>query len=204
MECKDVTTKAAEISEIKRFIRINGRFLARDPLIKHIGGPNKMNRKPTRSFRAALLVSLAVALVPAAARAQSEPVDLTAMFRSAGADITDLRVYQISDIILIRGTTADRGKAENASRLARNLGYQRVANLINVVEPIADVNIVRSAEGSLGRQRALDGCKFHIDSLNGIVRIGGSVDRELQKDVAVELLRRIDGVKEVHSTLRVL
>ena len=163
-----------------------------------------MNRKPTRSFRAALLVSLAVTLAPIAARAQSEPVDRTAIFRSAGVDIINLRVYQISGIILIRGTTSDRGKAENARVVATNLGYQRVANLIDVAEPINDVNIVRFAEGSLGRQRALDGCKFHIDSLNGIVRIGGSVDRELQKDVAVELLRRIDGVKEVHSTLRVL
>jgi osmotically-inducible protein OsmY len=163
-----------------------------------------MNRKPTRSYRAALFVSLVIAVFPVAARAQSEPADLTAMFRSAGVDIIDLRVYQISDIVLIRGTTADGEKAKNAGAVARNLGYQRVANLIDVTQPINDVDIVRFAEGRLGRQRSLDGCRFHIDSLNGIVRIGGSVDRELQKDVAVDLLRRIDGVKEVHSTLKVL
>jgi osmotically-inducible protein OsmY len=156
-------------------------------------------------FRAALLVSLAASLFPfAAAQAQSEPVDLTATFRSAGVDITDLQVYQISDIVLIRGITADRGKAENAGTVARNLGYQRVANLIDVAEPTNDVDIVRFAEISLSRQRAFDGCRFHIDSLNGIVRIGGSVDRELQRDFAVQLLRRIDGVKEVHSSLKVL
>jgi len=163
-----------------------------------------MNRKPTRSYRAALFVSLVVAVFPVAARAQTEPVDLTAMFRSAGVDITDLQVYQISDIVLIRGTTADGEKAKNAGAVARNLGYQRVANLIEVTEPVNDVDIVRFAEGRLGRQRSLDGCRFHIDSLNGIVRIGGSVDRELQRDFAVDLLRRIDGVKEVHSTLKVL
>jgi osmotically-inducible protein OsmY len=163
-----------------------------------------MNTTPTRSFRTALLVSLAIALSPlAAARAQSEAVDLTAVFRSAGVDIADLRVYQISDIVLIRGTAA-RGQAENASTVAKNLGYQRVANLIYVAEAKNDTDIVRFAERSLVGLRALDGCKFYIDSLDGIVRIGGSVYRELQKDVAVELLRKIDGVKEVHSTLKVL
>lgn len=163
-----------------------------------------MKRRPTPSFRAALLVLFVVSLFPLAARAQSEPIDLTAMFRSAGVDITDLRVYQISGIVLIRGTSADRGKAENAGTVAKNLGYQRVANLIELAGRTNDVDIVRFAEGSLGRQRTLDGCKFHIDSLNGIVRIGGSVYQELQKDVAIGLLRKIDGVKEVHSTLNVL
>jgi osmotically-inducible protein OsmY len=163
-----------------------------------------MNRTPTRSFRAALFVFFVVSLFPLAARAQSEAIDLTAMFRSAGVDITDLRVYQISSIVLIRGTSADRGKAENAGTVAKNLGYPRVANLIELVGPTNDVNIVRLAEGRLGRQRTLDGCNFHIESRHGIVRIGGSIDRELQNDVAVELLRKIDGVKEVHSTLKVL
>ncbi len=163
-----------------------------------------MHRRPTRSFRAALLGLFVVSLFPLAARAQSEPIDLTAMFRGAGVDITDLRVYQISGIVLIRGTSGDRGKAENAGTVAKNLGYQRVANLIQLAEPKNDVDIVRFAEGSLGRHRSLDGCKFQIDSLNGIVSLGGSVYQELQKDVAVELLRKIDGVKEVHSTLKVL
>lgn len=163
-----------------------------------------MKPRPIPSFRAALLVLFVVSLFPLAARAQSEPIDLTAIFRGAGVDITDLRVYQVSGIVLIRGTSADRGKAENAGTVAKNLGYQRVANLIELAEPTNDVEIVRFAEGRLGRQRTLDGCKFHIVSLNGIVRIGGSVYRELQKDVAVELLRKIDGVKEVHSTLKVL
>ena len=143
-------------------------------------------------------------LLPVAARAQSEPVDLTAVFRSSGVDIDDLQVYQINGIVLIRGTSADRGKADNAGTVAKNLGYQRVANLIGLAGLTKDVDIVRFAEGSLVRQRSLEGCKFYIDSLNGIVRIGGSVYREMQKDVAVELLRRIDGVKEVHSTLKVL
>jgi len=163
-----------------------------------------MNRTLTGSFQAALVVSLAVSLFPLAVRAQSEPTDLTAVFRSAGVDITDLQVYQISGIVLIRGISADRGKVENARTVALSLGYQRVANLIELTAPANDVDIVRFAEGKLGRQRTLDGCKFHIVSLNGIVRIGGSVDRELQKDVAVEVLRKVDGVKEVHSTLKVL
>ncbi len=162
-----------------------------------------MSHTPTRPFQAALLVLFVALLFPVAARAQSKPIDLTAVFRSSGVDIAGLRVYLISGIVLIRGTSADRGKVENAGTVARNLGYERVANLIVLTGPANDAGIVRVAEGRLGWRRELDGCKFHIVSLNGIVSLGGTVHEELQKDVAVELLRRIDGVKEVHSTLTV-
>ncbi|MDQ6800458.1 MAG: BON domain-containing protein [Acidobacteriota bacterium] len=152
----------------------------------------------------ALLTLFVASLFPIAASAQSEPVDLTAQFRSSGVDIADLQVYQINGIVLIRGTSADKVKAENAGIVAKNLGYPRVANLIGLSGAIRDVDIVRFAEGSLVRGRALEGCKFHIDSVNGIVTIGGSVYQEMQRDVAVDLLRKIDGVKEVRSTLKVL
>jgi osmotically-inducible protein OsmY len=178
--------------------------MARDPLSSY-WRPNKMNRKPVRRFEAALFVLLvASVLFPPGARAQSDAIDVTATFRNAGVDVDHLLVYQISGIVLMRGTTADRMKAEEAGRVARNLGYERIANLIEVVEPGNDRTIVQSAEGSLGRHRSLDGCKFHIDSVHGVVRIGGSVERELQKDYAIDLLRKIKGVKEVHSDLTVL
>ena len=163
-----------------------------------------MIRRPTHSFRPALLVLFVASLFPVAASAQSEPVDLTAVFRSSGVDITDLQVYQINGIVLIRGTSDDKAKAENAGIVAKNLGYPRVANLIGLAGPVKDIDIVRFAEGGLVRLRALEGCKFYIDSVNGVVSVGGSVYREMQKDVAVDLLRKIDGVKEVRSTLKVL
>jgi osmotically-inducible protein OsmY len=163
-----------------------------------------MFRTPTSTLRAALLAVFVASLLPVAASAQSEPIDLTAVFRSSGVDITNLQVSEINGIVLIRGTSADRAKVENAGTVAKNLGYQRVANLIGLVGTTKDVDIVRFAESNLVRQRSLEGCRFYLDSLNGVVRIGGSVYQEMQKDVAIDVLRKIDGVKEVHSTLKVL
>jgi osmotically-inducible protein OsmY len=163
-----------------------------------------MFRTPTSTLRAALLAVFVASLLPVAASAQSEPIDLTAVFRSSGVDIPNLQVSEINGIVLIRGTSADRAKVENAGTVAKNLGYQRVANLIGLVGTTKDVDIVRFAESNLVRQRSLEGCRFYLDSLNGVVRIGGSVYQELQKDVAIDVLRKIDGVKEVHSTLKVL
>lgn len=163
-----------------------------------------MFRTPTSTLRAALLAVFVASLLPVAASAQSEPIDLTAVFRSSGVDITNLQVSEINGIVLIRGTSADRAKVENAGTVAKNLGYQRVANLIGLVGTTKDVDIVRFAESNLVRQRSLEGCRFYLDSSNGVVRIGGSVYQEMQKDVAIDVLRKIDGVKEVHSTLKVL
>jgi len=165
-----------------------------------------MNRNPVRRFTAALVVSAAVSvLFPMAARGQSDAIDVTASFVTAGVvDVDHLLVYQISGIVLMRGGAADRAKAEEAARVAKTLGYERIANLIQITGPSDDVTIVRSAEGALGRSRSLVGCKFHIDSVRGVVRIGGNVDQETQKDVAIDLLRKVRGVKEVHSDLTVL
>jgi osmotically-inducible protein OsmY len=164
-----------------------------------------MNRKTTHRLEVALIVLLAVSfLFPLAAVAQPNAIDVTVRFRNAGVDVNDLLVYQISGIILIRGTTSDRMKAEAAGSVARHLGYERVANLIEVTEPSDDTAIVRTAEGSLSQHRTLDGCTFHIISVHGVVHIGGNVGQELQKDVAIDLLRRIKGVTEVHSDLTVL
>src|ERR1700730_10568521 len=95
--------------------------VACDPLLQAVRGSNKMIRSLTHPFRPALLALFVATLFPVAASAQSEPIDLTAVFRSSGVDIADLEVYQINGIVLIRGTSSDRVKAENAGIVAKNL-----------------------------------------------------------------------------------
>jgi osmotically-inducible protein OsmY len=128
--------------------------------------------------------------------------DITPQFRSAGLPIENLQVYEIGGVVLIRGRSLDRAAAEEAGRIALNLGYTRIANLVQVVPPPDDAVIERVAERELGRHRSLDGCNFHVDSEQGIVRVAGTVRSEVQKDYAIELLRGIDGVREVHADLQ--
>lgn len=156
-----------------------------------------------RTALAALLVLSLGSFDAAFAASAKEPVatDLTAQFRSAGADAEQLQVSEIGGIVIIRGRTLDRAKAENAGRIAQSLGYARVANLVQIAEPADDAAIQRRAERELAIHRSLDGCSFRVESRQGVVRIAGRVHSELQKDVAIQLLRNVDGVREVHSSL---
>jgi osmotically-inducible protein OsmY len=104
--------------------------------------------------------------------------------------------------VVIRGRTDDRAAAEQAATLAQGLGYARVANLIQVLVPADDTAIERLAERQLGLSRSLDGCQIHVDSDNGVVRLNGTVRSELQKDVAIQLVRTIYGVKSVSFGVR--
>jgi osmotically-inducible protein OsmY len=145
---------------------------------------------------------LAAALfVPLAAYGQADAVDLTAAFVKGGVTIDRLLVYQIGGIVLIRGRTGDPLLAAAAERFAAHAGYARVANLIEIVPAIADAALVRGARRELELARQLGGCHFQIESAGGIVRLRGQVTREAQKELAVYLIARIDGVKEVHSEL---
>jgi osmotically-inducible protein OsmY len=151
----------------------------------------------------ATLLSLLVALaVPVAALAQANVIDLTAAFVKNGVVIDELAVFQISDIVLIRGKTSDRTKAEEASRIATTLGYHRVANLIVVRDDAtADAGIMFRGQRLLELEPVLEGCRFRVDSNRGVIRLTGRVQRDAQGDLAISILSRIDGVKAIHPDL---
>jgi osmotically-inducible protein OsmY len=128
--------------------------------------------------------------------------DITASFAQAGLAIEGFRAIEVGGIVVLRGRTADLVSAEKAVTVAKSLGHTRVANLIQVVEPADDDAIERLAERRLGMSRGLDGCHIQIDSDNGVVKLNGTVRYELQKDVAIQLIRNIDGVKSVQSALK--
>ena len=122
---------------------------------------------------------------------------IDAEFVNGGFNLDRLQVYEIGGVVLIRGRAYSKLEAEDAGRFAQSLGYQRVANLIQVIEPPNDEAIERIAEYELAYRRTLDGCRFTVDSNQGVVRVAGTVQHELQKDMALQLLRNIEGVREV-------
>lgn len=151
----------------------------------------------------ALAFAAVLALSGGSLRAgETATVDHTAQFREAGFDVDQLKVLEVGGIVVIRGRTFDPQKAAAAGVLAHRLGYARIANLVQILEPVNDSVILRVAERELSRQRSLDGCKFHVASRQGVVRVAGTVRYELQKDMAVAVLRSIDGVTSVESTLK--
>ncbi len=148
-----------------------------------------------------LALSAIALLLPATALAQTRPVDLTAAFVAAGVTIDDLVVYQIADIVLIRGRTGSPARAAAAGRFAARSGYLRVANLIEIVPEIGDAGIEELAHHRLEIARELRGCAFRIDSIDGSVRLGGQVDRENQMLFAIALVGSIEGVTDVRSAI---
>jgi osmotically-inducible protein OsmY len=154
-----------------------------------------------RTIQTAVVVAaLAMALTPAALAATPQTTDLTATFSGAGAAIDRLQVVEIAGIVIIRGRATDKAQAEALGLYAQNLGYTRVANLIQI-STHDDAHIARQVERELTYHRALDGCQFRVTSDRGVVRVAGNVKHELQKDVAAQVLRSINGVRSVEMTL---
>ncbi len=154
---------------------------------------------PSRIAGRSLIFAFAVfcLLISSAVRAQVDAVDLTSVFVAGGIQIDRLKVFKISDIVLIRGRTSDVAMAAEAGRFAKCLGYQRVANLIEIVPGLDDGAIERLAAHELEVQQGLEGSRFQVCSIKGVVEIRGQVRREIQKDLAVDVIRKIDGVKSV-------
>ena len=151
-----------------------------------------------QTLKAAILA--AIILTTPAAIAATPTTDLTNTFRGANAAVSQLQVYEISGIVIIRGRTKDKAQAEVLSEYARSLGYQRIANLVATTTH-DDATITRRAEVELTVHRALDGCRFRVRSEEGVIHVAGQVRHELQKDVAMQVLRNIDGVQSVDMKL---
>lgn len=150
---------------------------------------------------AGLVVTLAISIIaPAALAATPATNDLTAQVRAAGVNVEGLQAIEVGGIVVLRGRTAASGAALDAAAAVHNLGYTRIANLIQVIEPADDARIERMAERKLGLQRSLDGCNIAVDSDNGVVHLSGKVVHELQKDVAASLVRNITGVRSVEMS----
>ena len=151
------------------------------------------------STGAAIFAALVLTIAVPATAQQPQANELTPQF--AAFNINGLRALEIGGIVVLRGQTENPRLAAEVAQHARSLGYSRVANLIRVTTPPDDEQIVRTAERQLAT-RALDGCEFQLDSNGGVLHVAGKVKHELQKDFAVALLRNIDGVREVRTSLQ--
>lgn len=151
------------------------------------------------TIRGAVCTFILVVALPIAASAPTvQFIDLTPIFVDCGVDVTQLLVYRVGGIVLIRGTTGDAAKAAEAGRVATFLGYDRVANLIRVVdEPAEDRSIEERGHRELDLEPMLEGCNFDIDSTRGAVAVSGTVVRESQKALAIGILLDVKGVKQV-------
>jgi osmotically-inducible protein OsmY len=118
----------------------------------------------------------------------------------ANVKIRSLVVRKAGDIVVLRGT-ADPSSAMAAVQIAKSLGVTRVANLITPATAVDDEAIRRTAERTIASTPALDGCRIAVKCENGIVSVSGTVQRELQKDAARQVLRNVNGAKEVRVDL---
>jgi osmotically-inducible protein OsmY len=171
--------------------------MARTVLLLRAEIANNMNRSIIRVLAVAALL---LSIQPVAFGLSPQATNRTEQFRAAGAAVDQLQVYELSGILIIRGRTTDKAQAEDVSRIAKTLGYERVANLVQISED-NDQRITRAAEVELTVNRALDGCKFRVNSAQGVVHVAGQVRHELQKDVALQVLKQIRGVRSVEFDL---
>ena len=157
----------------------------------------------SRGMKHLLAATFILAIAPSLCAGTTAPAstDLTSQFVQSGIPIRGLRVVEVGGIVVLRGETEDPANSLAASQYAQSLGHSRVANLIRIVDVPDDAKIERVAERELAT-RTLDGCSFHVDSNRGVVTVDGKVRYELQKDIAMSILRGIDGVREIRASLQ--
>ena len=167
-----------------------------------VGQETQIKMARTAPVLTAAILTAAMATSVFAARATApQPTDLTPTFRTAALNVERLQVFEIGGVVVIRGRAVEKADAEAAGVYAKSLGYNRVANLVQIITPPDDAAITRAVEREIAMHRGLEGCKLSVAADRGVVKIKGVVRHEMQKDMALAVVRNVDGVREVQSAL---
>ncbi|HSN68483.1 MAG TPA: BON domain-containing protein [Thermoanaerobaculia bacterium] len=150
---------------------------------------------------------LAAALIVPVASVAGEPVPNAEHYASASVQqaeqqlaelgIVDLKFIPIEGIVIVRGKVRDRATWEAVEARLNTLGFSRVANLTRIVPLPSDEVLTSLAERQLSLARGLYGSNLRVATRLGVVTIEGTVQNQAQADAAANLVRRIDGVRDV-------
>lgn len=122
--------------------------------------------------------------------------------RRANVRLDGLTVRNADGIVIVSGN-ADRATAEKAVAAVNTLGFTRVANLVQH-ETFDDESLRRAAERQLAQTRSLDGCTLKVSCERGVIHVSGTVQNELQQDIARNVLRGVEGAHQVQVELKKL
>ena len=73
-----------------------------------------------------------------------------------------------------------------------------------VGETIDDTTITTRVKTAMLNDPAVGGLRIDVDTFKGVVTLSGRVKTQTEKDQAIALARRIDGVVEVKDALQIL
>lgn len=119
---------------------------------------------------------------------------------AAGVPIANLSVRSSGGIYILRGH-GDPAAAERAISVLKGLGVTRVANLVTAGPMWNDEKIRRDAERELAARPALAGTRLSVTCDKGVVTVSGTVQYELQKDLARATLASVRGVRAIKIDL---
>lgn len=158
-----------------------------------------------RRFLAAItsLIALALMLIPAAAAGQPTTAEATIKqaLLDAGLYVDKIKIVPVEGIVIVRGRVPDQESFLRAKDVFQRLSSLRVANLLKVSPVPDDQQIELAAERALHITRTLEGSRLRVHSRDGVVTIVGKVRHELQRDAAVNIVRGVEGVREVQNTI---
>lgn len=117
--------------------------------------------------------------------------------QDANVSVDGLFVRSVGGVVVVRG----KGDKTAVDQVLKRLNVQRAANLVTPFYTGDDEAIRREAERQLASTRALDGCTIKVSCERGILRVSGTVQKELQVDAARQVLRGVSGVQEVKVEL---
>jgi len=69
------------------------------------------------------------------------------------------------------------------------------------VEYVKDSVLTAKVKTALLQQKGLEGLSIHVNSYKGIVQLSGFVDTDVNKELAGQIARSVDGVQEVVNNL---
>jgi osmotically-inducible protein OsmY len=129
----------------------------------------------------------------------ADPAAIAASLQRSEPGVKGIDVKVVSGIVIVRGECSDAASAARVTAAVQNLGYSRVANLIQVTPLVNDEDIRRAAERQIAQNRSLAGGRFAISCDQGVLKVSATVQSDAQEEVTRSVLKSVSGVREVRA-----
>jgi osmotically-inducible protein OsmY len=97
---------------------------------------------------------------------------------------------------------SERQQASNDTRQATNTASNEMSKAASgAARAVDDASVTARVKSVLLADAQVKGTKINVDTSNGVVTLGGSVDSASEKARAEQLAQQVDGVKQVHNNL---
>jgi osmotically-inducible protein OsmY len=151
-----------------------------------------------------LIVRPDVARLPSAEEKKLNDKASNAVKSALIAKKYELQIENDAGSLTLKGLVEDVDMIDKITSIAKSIGgVKNVTNLMQVIQPASDTELVNSIKSAFANEEDLQADDIVVEAKDGIVTLSGTKSSHRVVDRILSIVQMVDGVKKIISNIKV-